>query len=78
MSETEAKMSDKLAQIIGSENYYYVAVKGSPFSQDCVAFGLSQDEILALSKRFPNTSAEAINGVAIKGYYKHSNYLLFY
>ncbi|KAJ8679491.1 hypothetical protein QAD02_015278 [Eretmocerus hayati] len=67
MSETEAKMSEKLAQMISSENFYYIAVKGSPFSMDCVAFGLMQDEILALNKRFPNSGTEVVNGVVIKG-----------
>lgn len=66
----EAKMSDKqLAEIIASDTYYYVAVKGSPFSMDCVVFGLTQDEILALNKRFPNSGTEMVNGVMIKGYY---------
>ncbi|OXU28402.1 hypothetical protein TSAR_003143 [Trichomalopsis sarcophagae] len=67
MAEAEAKLSQKLAQIIGNENYYYVAVKGSPFAMDCVAFGLTKDEVLALSKRFPNTGTDVVNGVVIKG-----------
>lgn len=67
MAEAEAKLSQKLAQIIGNENYYYVAVKGSPFSMDCVAFGLTKEEVLALSKKFPNTGTDVVNGVVIKG-----------
>lgn len=69
MSDINLKMSEKLAQIIGTENYYYIAVKGSPFAMDCVAFGLIQDEISALSKRFPNSGTEVVNGVVIKGYF---------
>ncbi|CAB0035665.1 unnamed protein product [Trichogramma brassicae] len=60
-------MSDKLAQIIKPDTFYYTAVKGSPFALDCVVFGLSQNEILALSKRFPNTGTDVVNGVVIKG-----------
>ena len=61
-------MSGKLVNI-GNESYYYVAVKGSPFATDCTVFGLSQDEVVALSKRFPNSGADVINGVMIKGFY---------
>lgn len=60
-------MSEKLVHIIGSENYYYIAVKGSPFASDCAVFGLTHDEILALNKRFPNSGPNVINGVAVKG-----------
>ena len=62
------KMSGKLENI-GNETYYYTAVKGSPFGTDCTVFGLSPDEIVALSKRFPNSGADVINGVMIKGSY---------
>lgn len=62
------KMSGKLVNI-GTENYYYVAVKGSPFASDSTVFGLGQDEILALSKRFPNSGTDVINGALIKGFY---------
>lgn len=65
-NETNGKMSGKLVNI-GSDSYYYVAVKGSPFASDCNVFGLTQDEVVALSKRFPNSGSEVINGVMIKG-----------
>lgn len=64
--QSNGKMSGKLVNI-GTENYYYVAVKGSPFASDTTVFGLGQDEILALSKRFPNSGTDVINGVLIKG-----------
>ncbi|XP_014212235.1 ankyrin repeat domain-containing protein 39-like [Copidosoma floridanum] len=67
MSDTENKMTEKLAQIISSESYYYIAVKGSPFAVDCAVFGLTSAEVLALSKRFPPTGAEIVNGIVIKG-----------
>lgn len=73
MSDAEIKMTEKLAQIMASENYYYIAVKGSPFAMDCVAFGLTEDEITALTKRFPNTGTEVVNGIVIKGYYSSYN-----
>lgn len=57
----------KLASVLNDENYYYVGVKASPFASDCVAFGLNSDEILALSKLFPNSGTDAVNGVVIKG-----------
>jgi hypothetical protein len=60
-------MSEKLAQIFGSEIYYYIAVKGSPFAMDCVAFGLTDNEIVAISKRFSHTEINVTNGVLIKG-----------
>lgn len=66
--QSNGKMSGKLVNI-GTENYYYVAVKGSPFASDTTVFGLGQDEILALSKRFPNSGTDVINGVLIKGHY---------
>lgn len=47
--------------------YYYVAVKGSLTSGDCDVFGLDQEEITALTKRFPNSNAQIGNGVVIKG-----------
>lgn len=60
-------MADKLVNLIGSESYCYIAVKGSPFAMDCAAFGLSDDEVVALSKRFPSSGTDVINGVMIKG-----------
>lgn len=69
MSQSENAMIGKLANVINDENYYYVGVKASPFANDCVVFGLNSDEILALSKRFPNSGSDVVNGVMIKGYH---------
>ncbi|KAK0179925.1 hypothetical protein PV327_005622 [Microctonus hyperodae] len=60
-------MSHKLVQLDVNDTYYYIAVKGSPFSVDCTVFGLSSDEIFALCKRYPNSGSEVVNGVMIKG-----------
>lgn len=60
-------MSEKLASMICAENYSYVAVKGSPFANDCAVFGLSREETVALTTRFPNSGQNVINGVTIKG-----------
>ncbi|XP_012254850.1 uncharacterized protein LOC105685395 [Athalia rosae] len=60
-------MSEKLVSMISAENYAYIAVKGSPFATDCAVFGLSREEIVALTRRFPNSGQNVINGVMIKG-----------
>lgn len=62
-------MSEKLVSMIAAENYTYVAVKGSPFANDCAVFGLSKEESLALTTRFPNSGQPVVNGVTIKGEY---------
>lgn len=43
----------------------YIAIKGSLHANDCSVFGLGEDEIRALSKKFPG-SGVVVNGVAIK------------
>lgn len=60
-------MSEDFHDVIGSDTYYYIAVKGSPFATDCAVFGLNQDEIVALTKRFPNSGTDVVNGVLMKG-----------
>lgn len=67
MSQTENAAIGKVASVIDDEHYYYVGVKASPFATDCVVFGLTTREIVALSKRFPNSGTDVINGVMIKG-----------
>lgn len=60
-------MSEKLASMIATESYSYIAVKGSPFADDCSVFGLSREETVALTRRFPNSGKGVINGVIVKG-----------
>ncbi|XP_033178360.1 uncharacterized protein LOC105680196 isoform X3 [Bombus impatiens] len=68
MSQSVNTSVGKLAnEVNDDENYYYVGVKASPFANDCVVFGLNSDEILALSKRFPNSGSDVVNGTMIKG-----------
>ncbi|XP_076396152.1 uncharacterized protein LOC100877259 isoform X5 [Megachile rotundata] len=67
MTQSANAAIGKLANVISDENYYYVGVKASPFANDCVVFGLNSDEISALSKRFPNSGSDVVNGVMIKG-----------
>ena len=67
MTQSRNAAIGKLASVISDEGYYYVGVNASPFSSDCTVFGLNSEEILALSKRFPNSGAVASNGVIIKG-----------
>lgn len=52
---------------INEGTYVYVAVKGSLHSMDSSVFGLSKEEVTALSKRFSNSSTAIVNGVNIKG-----------
>ncbi|CAG9566915.1 unnamed protein product [Danaus chrysippus] len=44
----------------------YVAIKGSLHSNDCSAFGLGQEEIKALIKKFPGSGSDVVNGITIK------------
>ncbi|CRL00481.1 CLUMA_CG013742, isoform B [Clunio marinus] len=48
------------------EIYYYVFIKASLYSADSAIFGLEQQEVQALSKRFNSTFKEIENGVMIK------------
>lgn len=43
----------------------YIAIKGSLHASDCSVFGLGNEEIRALSKKFPG-SGNVVNGVSIK------------
>lgn len=43
----------------------YIAIKGSLHANDCSVFGLGQEEIKALTKKYPG-SGVVVNGVAIK------------
>lgn len=48
-------------------NFLYIAVKGSLYSSDSAVFGLNDEETVALSKRFSNSSVAIENGHTIKG-----------
>lgn len=45
---------------------FYVAVKGSLHSSDSSVFGLNNEEVAALAKRYRDVKKEVINGVLIK------------
>lgn len=81
MSQSGNTVVGKVDDVISDENYYYVGVKGSPFSSDCVVFGLNPDESLALTKRFAEAGS-VTNGLLMKGYtlfiFFHSSVVLFY
>lgn len=47
--------------------FTYIAVKGSVHAPDSSVFGLNDDEVKALSKRFANSTTQIVNGVNIKG-----------
>ena len=61
-------MTEKLLSTLGTESYHYAAVKASPFAVDSHVFGITQEEIVALSKRFPDSGANILNGRMIKGF----------
>lgn len=46
--------------------YVYVFVKGSLYANFTSLFGLSNDEALALSKRYGNTTTDIDNGLILK------------
>lgn len=73
MSQTDkilmGTMTEKLLRTLATESYHYAAVKGSPFATDCHVFGMTQDEVGALCKRFPDSGADIVNGLMIKGSY---------
>lgn len=50
---------------LSEEGVVYIAVKGSLHANDCSVFGLGDEEVRALSKKFPGTGV-VVNGVAIK------------
>lgn len=43
----------------------YVAIKGSLHASDCSVFGLGEEEIRAISKKYPG-SGVVVNGVSLK------------
>ncbi|XP_041976248.1 uncharacterized protein LOC121731017 [Aricia agestis] len=48
------------------DDVVYIAIKGSLHANDCSVFGLSEDEIVALTKKFSGPGTAVINGVQIK------------
>ncbi|XP_078050849.1 uncharacterized protein LOC144477207 [Augochlora pura] len=65
----QAVIGKELANAITDENYYYIGVKASPFAKDSVVFGLKDNEVLALAKRFQSSDyiKTVENGVIIQG-----------
>ncbi|KAH9634948.1 hypothetical protein HF086_016509 [Spodoptera exigua] len=51
--------------LIEEDAVVYIAIKGSLHANDCSVFGLGEEEIRALSKKFPG-SGVVVNGVSIK------------
>lgn len=76
MTQAGNELIEKVTNIVNDEDYYYVGVRASPFATDCVVFGLTSDEIVALNKRFPNSGSDMVNGVLIRGF--HCLFSLFF
>ncbi|XP_049869348.1 uncharacterized protein LOC126369095 [Pectinophora gossypiella] len=51
---------------ITEDSVYYIAIKGSLHANDCSVFGLGQEEIRALCKKFPGSGTSVVNGITIK------------
>lgn len=51
---------------MSSGNHAYVAVKASLHAADSAVFGLNEDEIKALVKKFSDYRKEVINGILLK------------
>ncbi|KAI5641482.1 hypothetical protein NE865_06239 [Phthorimaea operculella] len=51
---------------IEEDTLYYAAIKGSLYANDCSVFGLKQEEVKALSKKFPGSGLEVVNGFTVK------------
>lgn len=47
-------------------NHAYVAVKASLHASDSAVFGLNEEEIKALAKKFSNYRQNVINGILLK------------
>lgn len=55
-----------LATIPAEDTVVYIAIKGSLHAQDCSVFGLGEEEIKAMSKKYPVSGVDVVNGVTIK------------
>ncbi|XP_068620852.1 uncharacterized protein [Battus philenor] len=55
-----------LSNIPSEEGVVYIAVKGSLYANDSSVFGLGQEEIKALTAKFPGSGVGVVNGVTIK------------
>lgn len=51
---------------MSSGNYAYVAVKASIHAADSSVFGLNEEEIKALVKKFSDYHKQVINGILLK------------
>lgn len=51
---------------IEEDTIAYVAVKGSLHANDCSVFGLGQEEVKALSQKYPGSGNTVVNGFSIK------------
>ncbi|XP_026487639.1 uncharacterized protein LOC113394516 [Vanessa tameamea] len=51
---------------IAEDGVIYIAIKGSLHASDCSVFGLGNEEIKAITKKFPGSGSNVVNGVMIK------------
>lgn len=51
--------------LVEEDGVVYIAVKGSLHAMDCSIFGLGQEEMKAMTKKYPG-SGVVVNGVGIK------------
>lgn len=59
-------VSNLANSILQQDDCIYIAIKGSLHANDCSVFGLGQEEIKAIVKKFPGSGSNVVNGLTIK------------
>ncbi|XP_014358328.2 uncharacterized protein LOC106710706 [Papilio machaon] len=63
---SQSPSTTNLSNVPSEDGVVYIAVKGSLYANDSSVFGLGQEEIKALTSRFPGSGVGVVNGVTIK------------
>ncbi|XP_072936579.1 uncharacterized protein [Epargyreus clarus] len=48
------------------DSFVYIAIKGSLYANDCSVFGLGNEEVKALVKKYPGSGTNVVNGITVK------------
>ncbi|CAK1603144.1 unnamed protein product [Parnassius mnemosyne] len=63
---SQNQSANNLSTIPSEDGVVYIAVKGSLYANDSFVFGLGQEEVKALTAKFPGLGVDVVNGVSIK------------
>ncbi|KPI93806.1 PREDICTED: uncharacterized protein LOC106099489 [Papilio polytes] len=63
---SQSPSTTNLSNVLSEDGVVYIAVKGSLYANDSSVFGLGQEEIKALTSKFPGSGVGVVNGVTIK------------